>query len=289
MTATNKFVQCRGRILEFGRMPLFMGIVNITPDSFSDGGEFFAPDKAAEHAFRLLGEGAAVVDLGGESTRPGSRPVPPEEEIRRVIPVIEKIRRREPGCFISVDTRNSATARAALEAGADIINDVGGLRDPAMAAAVAEFDAGLVIMHMRGTPADMQSPENLSYDDVVREVCEFLACRVQTALDNRVKRANILIDPGIGFSKDLEGNRLLLAQIGRFRELGLPLLAGPCRKRFIGQVLGIDNPAERVFGTAGAAAWLAHCGVEILRVHDVRSIRDAVTMFLWCGGEYEKR
>ncbi len=285
MAVTNKSMRCRGRILEFGRLPLFMGIVNITPDSFSDGGLFFDPERAAEHACRLLDEGAAIVDLGGESTRPGSQPVPPEEEIRRVVPAVEKIRRARPECFISVDTRHSATARAALEAGADIINDVSGLQDPAMAATAAEFDAGLVIMHMRGTPADMQSPENLSYDDVIREVCEFLGARVQTALDNHVKRTNILIDPGIGFSKDLAGNQQLIRHMDRFRELGLPLLAGPCRKKFIGQVLGIDDPAERVFGTAGVAAWLAAQGVEVIRVHDVRHIREAVTMFMWCGGK----
>jgi len=285
MAVTNKSMRCRGRVLEFGRIPLFMGIVNVTPDSFSDGGLFFDPERAAGHAGRLLDEGAAIVDLGGESTRPGSQPVSPEEEIRRVVPVVEKIRRARPGCFISVDTRHSATARAVLEAGADIINDVSGLRDPAMAATVAEFDAGLVIMHMRGTPVDMQSPENLIYDDVIREVCEFLGERVQSALDNHVKRTNILIDPGIGFSKNLEANRQLIGHIDRFRVLGLPLLAGPCRKKFIGQVLEIDDPAERIFGTAGVAAWLAAQGVEVLRVHDVRQIREAVAMFMWCGGK----
>lgn len=285
MAVTNKSMRCRGRVLEFGRIPLFMGIVNVTPDSFSDGGLFLDPERAAGHAGRLLDEGAAIVDLGGESTRPGSQPVSPEEEIRRVVPVIEKIRRARPGCFISVDTRHSATARAVLEAGADIINDVSGLRDPAMAATVAEFDAGLVIMHMRGTPVDMQSPENLIYDDVIREVCEFLGERVQSALDNHVKRTNILIDPGIGFSKNLEANRQLIGHIDRFRVLGLPLLAGPCRKKFIGQVLEIDDPAERIFGTAGVAAWLAAQGVEVLRVHDVRQIREAVAMFMWCGGK----
>lgn len=285
MAVTNKSMRCRGRVLEFGRIPLFMGIVNVTPDSFSDGGLFLDPERAAGHAGRLLDEGAAIVDLGGESTRSGSQPVSPEEEIRRVVPVIEKIRRARPGCFISVDTRHSATARAVLEAGADIINDVSGLRDPAMAATVAEFDAGLVIMHMRGTPVDMQSPENLIYDDVIREVCEFLGERVQSALDNHVKRTNILIDPGIGFSKNLEANRQLIGHIDRFRVLGLPLLAGPCRKTFIGQVLEIDDPAERIFGTAGVAAWLAAQGVEVLRVHDVRQIREAVAMFMWCGGK----
>ena len=276
MAVTNKSMRCCGRVLEFGRIPLFMGIVNVTPDSFSDGGLFLDPERAAGHAGRLLDEGAAIVDLGGESTRPGSQPVSPEEEIRRVVPVVEKIRRARPGCFISVDTRHSATARAVLEAGADIINDVSGLRDPAMAATVAEFDAGLVIMHMRGTPVDMQSPENLIYDDVIREVCEFLGERVRT---------NILIDPGIGFSKNLEANRQLIGHIDRFRVLGLPLLAGPCRKKFIGQVLEIDDPAERIFGTAGVAAWLAAQGVEVLRVHDVRQIREAVAMFMWCGGK----
>ncbi len=285
MAVTNKSMRCRGRVLEFGRIPLFMGIVNVTPDSFSDGGLFFDPERAAGHAGRLLDEGAAIVDLGGESTRPGSQPVSPEEEIRRVVPVVEKIRRARSGCFISVDTRHSATARAVLEAGADIINDVSGLRDPAMAATAAEFDAGLVIMHMRGTPIDMQSPENLIYDDVIREVCEFLGERVQSALDNHVKRTNILIDPGIGFSKNLEANRQLIGHIDRFRVLGLPLLVGPCRKKFIGQVLEIDDPAERVFGTAGVAAWLAAQGVEVLRVHDVRQIREAVAMFMWCGGK----
>ncbi len=274
-------MQCRGRIVEFGRVPLFMGIVNVTPDSFSDGGEFFDPARAVGHALQLMSEGAAIIDIGGESTRPGCEPVAPEEEIRRIIPVVEKLRAAAPDCIISIDTRHSATARAALQAGADIINDISGLADPAMAATAAEFDAGLVIMHMRGTPADMQSPENLVYDDVVREVCEFLRQRTQTALDNGVNRANILLDPGIGFSKDLAGNRSLLQRIGELRELGWPLLVGPCRKKFIGQVLGIEEPAARIFGTAGVSAYLAAAGVEVIRVHEVRPVREAVMMFKW--------
>ncbi len=282
--AKNKRVwKFRGRSIEFGQMPLFMGIVNVTPDSFSDGGQYFNTDSAVEHVKSLLEQGADIIDIGGESTRPGSVPVEPEQEILRIVPVIERIRSENNQCVISIDTRNAQTALAALSAGADIINDISGLgHDEGIAAAVAEFDAGLILMHMRGEPVTMQDPENLVYGDIVREVIDFLQKAVQSALDNKVKRENIVIDPGIGFSKDLRGNQLLLGSIANFSKLGYPVLVGPCRKRFIGEVLGIAEPLSRIFGTTGVAVYLAGAGADIIRVHDVKEIREAVTMYKWC-------
>lgn len=278
-----KVLKFRGRAIEYGPLPLFMGIVNVTPDSFSDGGKYFNTDSAVEHIKRLLNEGADIIDIGGESTRPGSEPVDPEQEILRIVPVIERIREERNKCVISVDTRNAQTALAALSAGADMINDISGLEhDEGIAAAAAEFDAGLVLMHMRGKPGTMQSLKNLIYEDVVQEVIDFLRKATQKALDNKVKRENIVIDPGIGFSKDLKGNQLLLGSMARFSKLGYPVLVGPCRKRFIGEVLEIDEPRARIFGTAGVAAYLTGAGVDIIRIHDVKEIREAVTMYKWC-------
>lgn len=284
MLNDNKILKCRGRELKFGPMPLFMGVINVTPDSFSDGGRFFATQDAVDRAIKLLTDGATIIDIGGESTRPGAAAVSVEEQIARVEPVIKKLRARAPDCFISIDTRSARVAAGALIAGADIVNDVSGLvYDQEIAAAAAEFDAGLILMHMRGLPSTMQNQENLIYENITEEVRCFLDSAVQKAIGSGVKRENIVVDPGIGlFSKDLNGNRRLLSEIYKLKELGYPLLVGFSRKKFIGEILAIDNPDERIFGAIGVAAHLAEAGVEIVRLHEVKPFKEALTMFLWC-------
>jgi dihydropteroate synthase len=244
-----------------------MGIVNVTPDSFSDGGLLAGTDDAVRHALRLLGEGADLVDVGGESTRPGSDPVDPDEERRRVVPVVEGIRRGAPDALVSVDTRKADVARDALAAGADVVNDVGAGRDPGLLEAVAASGAGLVLMHMKGEPKTMQ--DDPTYDDVVEEVRSFLSERIEAAVAAGIGRDRLCVDPGIGFGKRLEHNLEVLRAIGSFRDLGVPVLAGVSRKRFIGELTGVSEPAERLEGTLGAVAWCAAQGVDLVRVHDV--------------------
>lgn len=260
-----------------------MGIVNVTPDSFSDGGEYWAPEKAVEHALELLDDGAGIIDIGGESTRPGADFVSVEQEIDRVVPVIRGLKNIRPDCVISLDTRKSEVARAGLEAGADIINDISGLAfSPDMAQVVAEYNAGLVIMHMRGTPETMQDPTNLEYKDVVVEVKDALERLADSALVAGVAADRIILDPGIGFSKNLEQNLDLLANIDKIKETGYPVLVGPSRKSFIGGALNITSPTERKWGTAGAVAFLAMKQIDIIRVHDVREMREALQIFELC-------
>jgi dihydropteroate synthase len=273
----------KNRQLDLSGISRLMGIVNITPDSFSDGGRCFNSETAVAHGLKLLEEGADIIDIGGESTRPGAAAVGSEEEIARIVPAIRELKRKSPDCIISADTRKAGVAAAAAAAGADIINDVAGLRhSPAIAAVAAEYGAGLILMHMRGTPETMQSVENLKYDDVVKEVSEFLLQAAEKALDYGVKRENIVLDPGIGFSKTPEQNLELIGRIGEIKALGFPVLAGHSRKSFIGVALGRKNPEDRVWGTAGVAAFLAMRHAEIIRVHDVRAIKDVITMFSRC-------
>jgi dihydropteroate synthase len=270
----------RTRELLLPRRPLLMGIVNVTPDSFSDGGRFYSPQAALEQALRLEGEGADLVDLGGESTRPYAEIVSPDEELRRVLPVIEAVcvRVRVP---VSIDTSKPTVARAALAVGVEIINDVTGLRDPAMVAVAAESGAGVCAMHMRGTPQTMQ--DDPQYDDVVRDVLVYLRGRRDALEAAGVELARIALDPGIGFGKTHQHNLDLLAACGRLHELGCPLLVGHSRKGFIGKVLG-DKEADRTQGTVGTALALAGQGVQILRVHDVRAVREALLLFEAAGG-----
>ncbi len=270
----------RTRELALPRRPLMMGIVNVTPDSFSDGGRFYSPQAALEQALRLEAEGADLVDLGGESTRPYAEIVSPAEELRRVLPVIEAVcaHVRVPA---SIDTSKPAVARAALSAGAEIINDVTGLRDPAMVAVAAESGAGVCAMHMRGTPQTMQ--DDPQYADVVREVMLYLRGRRDALESAGIERARIALDPGIGFGKTHQHNLDLLAACGRLHELECPLLVGHSRKGFIAKVLG-DKEADRTQGTVGAALALAAQGVQILRVHDVRAVREALLLFEAAGG-----
>ncbi|WP_243336937.1 dihydropteroate synthase [Anaeromyxobacter soli] len=255
-----------------GPGPYLMGIVNATPDSFSDGGRFLDPDLAVAHAFRLAEEGADLVDLGGESTRPGAPPVPANEEQRRVVPVVAALRARGFALPISVDTTKATVARAALEAGADLVNDVSGLADPALARVVAEAGVPVVLMHTRGTPADMQS--RARYGDVAAEVRAELALVLRRAEAAGVDPEHTILDPGIGFAKTPEHNLELLARVAELRALGRPLLVGPSRKSFIGKAAGA--PVEdRLPGTLAAVTAAVLAGVEWLRVHDVAPARQA--------------
>jgi dihydropteroate synthase len=255
-----------------GPGPFLMGIVNATPDSFSDGGRFLDPDAAVAQALRLAEEGADLVDLGGESTRPGAPAVPVEEELRRVVPVVERLRARGFALPISIDTRKGAVARAALAAGADLVNDVTALSDPDLGRAAAEAGAPVVLMHMRGTPADMQT--HAVYGDVAREVARELEAALARAEAAGIARERTILDPGIGFAKTPEQSVELLARVGELRALGRPILVGPSRKSFIGKLTGASAP-ERLPGTLAAVAACVLAGVELLRVHDVAAARQA--------------
>ncbi|HHV61502.1 MAG TPA: dihydropteroate synthase [Firmicutes bacterium] len=258
-----------GHTLRFGSKTYIMGILNVTPDSFSDGGKYLDPDRAVARARELVEYGADIIDVGGESTRPGSDPVPEEEEIARVIPVVERLVREVP-VPISVDTCKSGVARRALEAGAHIINDISALRfDPGLGSLVAQYDVPVILMHMQGMPKDMQV--NPHYDDVIREIYDFLRESIKRALDLGVKRENIIIDPGIGFGKTTEHNLEILRRLDEFRSLGRPILVGTSRKSFIGNVLGLPVD-QRVEGTAATVALAIARGVDIVRVHDVREM-----------------
>lgn len=254
--------------------PVVMGVVNVTPDSFSDGGRYLAPGDAAARARRLVEQGADVLDVGAESTRPGAEPVPAEEEWRRLRPALERI--TELPVPVSVDTRKAVTARRALEAGAAIVNDVSGLgHDPSLAELVAETGAGLVLMHMRGTPRDMQ--EETEYDDLVGEVLDRLREAVRRARSAGCSAGQLVVDPGIGFGKSARGNLRLLARAGTFGRAGAPVMVGPSRKSFIGETLGLPLE-ERVEATASACVVGLERGARLFRVHDVQPVRRALDM-----------
>ncbi|MGH9668735.1 MAG: dihydropteroate synthase [Terriglobales bacterium] len=269
----------RTRELALGERTRVMGVLNVTPDSFSDGGKFLARDRAVAHALQMFEEGADVVDIGGESTRPGSEArVPEDEELRRVIPVIEQVRRERPDALLSIDTYKAAVARAAVEAGAEIVNDVSAFRwDPAMAKTVAELECGAVLMHMRGRPEEWRSlpPE----ENMVGRVMRDLAHWTQDALDAGVARERIVLDPGFGFGKNFEENYPLLARFQEFHQMGFPLLAGTSRKSFIGRTLARDgkdaSPEERLYGSLAAMVACILKGAHIVRVHDVRPAVEA--------------
>lgn len=267
----------RGRLLPLGKRTLVMGIVNVTPDSFSDGGKFFSAEAAVTHGRRLAADGADILDVGGESTRPGSDTVSDAEEIRRVVPVIDGL--RGLGKPISVDTRKPVVAKAAIDAGASIINDVAGFRDPGMAPLAAETGVGVVLMHMRGEPKTMQSA--IHYDDVVREVRDYLLGRAKSVETQGVARDSIVLDPGIGFGKrsgqGIEDNALLIKHVGELRGLGYPVLIGASRKSFIGNILKVPM-ADRLEGSVAAAVIASWEGAEIVRVHDVLETRRAVDL-----------
>lgn len=273
---THFTIRMGSRRLAVGPQPAVMGIVNVTPDSFSDGGLCLESSSAVAHAERLVAEGADLIDVGGESTRPGSDPVPEDEELARVLPVVETLASRVD-VAISIDTRHARVAREAVAAGACLVNDVTGLRgDPDMAAVVAETGAGVAIMHMLGDPKTMQ--DHPHYDHLMADVCRYLRHGMQAAADAGVPEDSILVDPGIGFGKTIEHNLEILARLGQLRTLGVPILVGPSRKRFIGEVAGVEAPSERTYGTAAACCLAQAAGALVLRVHDVREVRQALAV-----------
>ncbi len=256
-------------------LPLIMGIVNVTPDSFSDGGQFYDPESAIAHGRQLAAEGADILDIGGESTRPGAEPVSPEEEMRRVLPVVEGL--RDCGKTISIDTRHAVTMQAAVEAGAGMINDVTALQgDPDSLAVAAAAKVPVCLMHMQGDPQTMQdSPQ---YGDIVDDVKAFLAGRAEACLKAGISGGSIFIDPGIGFGKTLDHNLVLLHRIGEFADLGYKVLLGASRKSFIEKICP-DTPADRRLpGSLAAALWGAGQGVDMLRVHDVAATQQALAV-----------
>ncbi len=259
------------KTLDFSRGPLIMGILNVTPDSFSDGGRFYERDRAVERALQMEAEGASLIDIGGESTRPGALPVPEEEELRRVIPVIEKLRSKSD-VLISVDTYKSSIARAALKAGADMINDISAAQfDEKMVEVARDFDCPIIIMHIKGTPRNMQN--NPYYEDVVEEVYHYFEERIE-----RLERAGIgkiIIDPGIGFGKRLEDNLHLLRDLKDFTFLQRPILMGTSRKSFIGKILNKEVD-ERIYGSLATQILAVQNGANIVRVHDVQATQDAL-------------
>jgi dihydropteroate synthase len=274
MTASPASWELSRRTLSLDR-PLVMGILNITPDSFSDGNRFYTLDAAVDRALQMEQEGADIIDIGGESTRPNAPAVTRAEELRRVVPVIEAIAGKV-SVPISVDTYKAEVARAACAAGAEIVNDVSGLRfDPDMPRVCAEADAGVVVMHTRGRPHEMQS--NTAYGDLLAEVRQYLAECLALAELAGVKRGRIVVDPGLGFAKSLEGNLELVRRLSELKALGHPILVGPSRKSFIGTVVG-KTSGERLFGTAAVVAVAIANGASIVRVHDVAAMRDVAVM-----------
>ena len=270
----------RGRQLDLGPRALVMGIVNATPDSFSDGGRFATAETAVAHALRLIDEGADIIDIGGESTRPGSQPVPVAEELNRVLPVVEALARsdRLGQTLISVDTSKAEVAARCLAAGAHIVNDVTALRgDPGMAAVVRDAGAGVILMHMQGTPATMQLAPH--YEDVVAEVTAFLQERLQATANVGIAASCVVLDPGIGFGKTADHNLTLLARLGELGKLGRPVCLGVSRKGFLGRLLNRPVTERLASSLAAACHALAHGAARVLRVHDVAATRDAAVVF----------
>jgi len=259
--------------LDFSSGCLIMGILNVTPDSFSDGGQFLSTDKAVDHGLQMLSDGAAIIDVGPESTRPGSQPVAPAEQIRRAIPVIEALRKKTDAP-ISIDTANPDVAAAALASGASIINDITALANPRMTALAAASQVPVVLMHAQGTPATMQ--HNPHYNDVVAEVNEYLLERAAAAEHAGIPKERIILDPGIGFGKTTDHNLTLLNHLDTLTASGYRVLVGTSRKRFIGHLTGKNIPADRLFGTAATVALAVAKGISIVRVHDVAPMADVI-------------
>jgi dihydropteroate synthase len=271
----------RSRTLRLGRRPLLMGIVNVTPDSFSDGGQYSDPQRAIAHGLALAAQGADILDIGGESTRPYSQAITATEELRRVVPVLAGLREQTP-LPLSIDTSKARVAQEAMAIGVEIINDVTGLAgDPAMLPLARECGAGVCVMHMQGTPQTMQ--DNPSYDDVVEDIHRYLAERRDALLRQGIAGDRICLDPGIGFGKSHQHNLTLLAACHRFHDLGCPVLVGHSRKGFIGKVLQ-DTAADRTAGSVGVALSLARQGIQVLRVHDVGAVLQALLLFEATGG-----
>lgn len=267
--------RCRGREIVCGQKTLIMGILNATPDSFSDGGKFQGLETAVERGLEMVREGADIIDIGGESTRPGAAPVQTLEEIARTVPIIGNLREKT-NCLISIDTQKAEVARAAMAVGADIINDISALSDPQMVNVAAETGAGLILMHMQGTPETMQNDPR--YDDVVSNVWNFLEERMAFAVERGVAPEQIALDPGIGFGKTDEHNLALLKGIPIFGKSGRPVLIGASRKSFIGRITGREKPSDRLAGSLAVAAVSILRGAQILRVHDVKESCDAARL-----------
>ena len=266
--------QCGRYTLRLDR-PLVMGVVNVTPDSFSDGGHYLDSERAIAHAKELIAEGADLLDIGGESTRPGSAPVSANEELARILPVLRGV--MNLGVPVSIDTRRPEVMRAAVAAGVDLLNDVNGFRDPAAFDVAVQSSCGLCIMHMLGEPRTMQ--DNPHYTDVVQEVSDFLSARCQAFVQRGVDRSRLVIDPGFGFGKNLDHNLALMRAVGRMASQQT-LLVGVSRKRMIGALLGYDTaPEQRVMGSVAAALWAANQGAQILRVHDVQETVQALAVW----------
>jgi dihydropteroate synthase len=266
----------RGQSLDLTHRALLMGIVNVTPDSFSDGGSFLDPLAACKQGLKLVEEGADILDIGGESTRPGSHSVPLEEEIQRVIPVIQRLR-QETKALISIDTNKAAVAQAAMDAGADIINDITGLRgDENMPSVVSQSGAGVIIMHMKGTPRTMQDAP--AYQDIMSEIGDFFRQSVALALSSGIDPMSIALDPGIGFGKTPEHNRQLLVELGSFAKTGHPILVGASRKSFLGWLAGSSAMDDRFWPGVATTSLCRERGAKIFRVHDVKPHHDALRM-----------
>lgn len=265
----------RNRTHDLSARGWIMGVLNVTPDSFSDGGKFADTAQAIRHGLQMAAEGAAILDVGGESTRPGATPVAVEEELRRVLPVIEALR-ANTGVLISVDTMKPTVAEAALEAGADIINDITGLQDPSMATVAARTGAGVIVMHMQGTPGTMQQAPH--YENVVAEVRAFFEQQIRTLEEAGVAAEQIALDPGIGFGKTLEHNLKLLRALPALRVAQHPLVLGVSRKSSIGKLIGDSRMESRAWPTVALTSWLRESGAEVIRVHDVKPNAEAMRM-----------
>ncbi len=278
---------CKDFLFDFSKKTFIMGILNVTPDSFSDGGQFFNAQKATDHALRMIDDGADIIDIGGESTRPGSESVSGEEELRRIIPVIESLSGKT-NIPLSVDTYKANVAKAALEAGANIVNDISGLRfDKEMAGVVAEKEAPLIVMHIKGTPKEMQKAP--VYDDILTEIADYLSESIETAMKAGIKKDKIIIDPGIGFGKTFDHNLQIIDNLDKFKFLGKPILVGTSRKAFIGSILG-DVPSEkRLMGTAATVAVSIMHGANIVRVHDVAEMAEVAKVTDAIRKEQEER
>ncbi|MCM8779055.1 MAG: dihydropteroate synthase [Candidatus Omnitrophica bacterium] len=269
-------IQAGDYLLDLGKRTYLMGILNVTPDSFSDGGKFYnKPGEALSHALRMEEEGADIIDIGGESTRPGARPVSEDEELRRVIPVI-KILNKRLKIPISIDTRKARVAKEAIEAGASMVNDVSGLRyDPEMKKVLAKYSLPVVIMHMKGTPETMQKkPE---YKNLISEIIDYFKKSIKLAKDAGIREGEIIIDPGIGFGKTVEHNLIILKNLYQFKILGYPILVGTSRKSFIGKVLNLDVD-KRLPGTIASCVLAILNGANLLRVHDIKEVKQAVKL-----------
>jgi dihydropteroate synthase len=268
-------LRCRSGDLQLGERTLIMGVLNITPDSFSDGGVFFEPHKAIEHGLRMAEEGADIIDVGGESSRPGSDPVPLDEELKRVLPVIEELA-SQLEIPISVDTYKSQVAERAIEAGAQMVNDISGLCfDPQMPAVAARYDTPLIIMHIKGSPKTMQ--QDPSYKDLMGEIIDYLREGIAKAEQGGVDPHQVIVDPGIGFGKRMQDNLVIISRLSELNCLGRPLLIGTSRKSFIGAVLGAEVH-QRGIGTMSSVAVSVLKGAHIVRVHDVAPIKQTVDM-----------